>query len=181
MAETPSGGSGPPAPRARSTRPAKSRRAASGKRSRAARVRSPRTSGPRASTITRQQSGAAANGRASGDKWLELVLSVVQAPVGIAQSQAELLVTQIVRTGGLGQRQAERLLTELKTARERAQGRAEQEAGRLDRFVEGKIEDVLNRVNIPTRSDIERLNQSVDLLTAKVESLVSRKDRGGSR
>jgi poly(hydroxyalkanoate) granule-associated protein len=119
--------------------------------------------------------------RANGNRWLELVLSVVQAPVGIAQSQTEMLITQLERTGNLGQREAERLLTELRTAREKAQGRAEQEAGRLDRFIESKIEDVLNRVNIPSRSDIERLNQSVDVLTAKVEALVGRQERGGSR
>src|SRR5207302_6795889 len=115
----------------------------------------------------------------SGNRWLELVLSVVQAPVGIAQSQTEFLIGQLEKTGSLGQREAERLLSELRSARERAQGRAEQEASRLDRFIESKIEDVLNRVNIPSRSDIERLNQSVDILTAKVEALVSRQENPG--
>ena len=49
----------------------------------------------------------------------------------------------------------------------------------LDRFIESRIEDVLNRVNIPSRSDIERLNRSVDLLTTKVDALLSRQ-RGGN-
>jgi poly(hydroxyalkanoate) granule-associated protein len=98
------------------------------------------------------------------------VLSVIQAPMG----KAERLVGDLVRTGQLGQREAERLLRELSIARERAQGRAQIEADRLDRFVEGRIEDVLNRINIPSRSDIERLNTSVDLLTRKVEALISR-------
>jgi len=69
---------------------------------------------------------------------------------------------------------AERVLRELRSARGKAQERAQQEADRLDRFIESRIEDVLNRVNIPSRSDIERLNQSVDLLTSKVEALLSR-------
>jgi poly(hydroxyalkanoate) granule-associated protein len=122
--------------------------------------------------------GASAN----GNKWIELVMSVVQTPVGLATTQADRLVSELVKTGSLGQREAERLLGELKAASDRAQGRAQQESARLDRFIEGRIEDVLNRVNIPTRSDIERLNASVDLLTAKVEALVSRQARsGGSR
>ncbi|GAC1334638.1 MAG: hypothetical protein NVSMB17_16540 [Candidatus Dormibacteria bacterium] len=49
----------------------------------------------------------------------------------------------------------------------------------LDRFIESRIEYVLNRVNIPSRSDIERLNRSVDLLTTKVDALLSR-PRGGN-
>ena len=116
----------------------------------------------------------------NGNRWVELVMSVVQAPVGLATTQADRLVTELVKTGNLGQREAERLLGELKAASDRAQGRAQQESARLDRFIEGRIEDVLNRVNIPSRSDIERLNHSVDVLTAKVEALVGRQDRGGS-
>jgi poly(hydroxyalkanoate) granule-associated protein len=116
----------------------------------------------------------------NANKWVELVLSLVQAPVEMATSQADRLVGELVRTGNLGQREAERLLRELRSASEKAQGRAQQESARLDRFIEGRIEDVLNRVNIPSRSDIERLNHSVDLLTAKVEALVGRQDRGGT-
>ncbi len=143
--------------------------------------RKPAARKPRAAALTDATVDAAANGRANGNRWLELVLSVIQAPVGIAQSQAEVLVTQLEKTGSIGQREADRLLTELRRTREKAQGRAEQEAGRFDRFIESKIEDVLNRINIPSRSDIERLNASVDMLTAKVESLVSRHERGGTR
>jgi poly(hydroxyalkanoate) granule-associated protein len=116
----------------------------------------------------------------NANKWVELVLSLVQAPVDIATTQADRLVGELVRTGNLGQREAERLLGEFRSASEKAQGRAQQESARLDRFIEGRIEDVLNRVNIPSRSDIERLNHSVDVLTAKVEALVGRQDRGGS-
>ena len=71
-------------------------------------------------------------------------------------------VTSMVQAPfGIGRTQAERLV------------------GDFDRFVENRIEDVLNRVNIPSRSDIERLNRSVDVLTAKVEALLSRQERSG--
>ncbi|HEV3234716.1 MAG TPA: phasin family protein [Candidatus Dormibacteraeota bacterium] len=142
----------------------------------------PKKASPNGKHLSPEPSTGLEASRVSGNRWwLELVLSVIQAPVGIAQSQAEFLVTQLERTGNIGQREAERLLSELRSTREKAQGRAEQEAGRIDRFIEGKIEDVLNRINIPSRSDIERLNHSVDVLTAKVEALVSRQERGGSR
>jgi poly(hydroxyalkanoate) granule-associated protein len=115
----------------------------------------------------------------SGNGWLELVTSMVQAPVGMGRAQAERLVGELVKTGNLGQREAERLLSELRAASERAQGRAQSAADGLDRFIENRIEDVLNRVNIPSRSDIERLNRSVDLLTSKVEALLNRHERSG--
>lgn len=132
-----------------------------------------------APTRTRAATPPAAMAR-NANKWVELVMSLVQAPVGLATTQADRLVGELVRTGNLGQREAERLLGELRSASEKAQGRAQQESARLDRFIEGGIEDVLNRVNIPSPSDIERLNHSVDVLTAKVEALVGRQDRGGS-
>lgn len=110
-------------------------------------------------------------------RWFDLILSLVQAPVGAAQSQADRLVAELVRGGQIGQREAERLLREARLAQERAAGRAQHEADRIDRFIESRIEDILNRVNIPSRSDIERLNNSVDILTRKVEALLDR-ERG---
>jgi poly(hydroxyalkanoate) granule-associated protein len=98
----------------------------------------------------------------------------MHAPIGGAQVQAERVVGELQKTGDIGYREAERVLHELRGAREKAQARAQQEADRLDRFIESRIEDILNRVNIPSRSDIERLNSSVDHLTAKVEALLSR-------
>jgi hypothetical protein len=89
---------------------------------------------------------AATNGGSTA-RWLELVGSLVQAPVVVGRDQAARLQSA---TDG------------------------------LDRFIESRIEDVLNRVNIPSRSDIERLNRSVDVLTAKVEALLNRHDRGGN-
>lgn len=106
----------------------------------------------------------------SSNGWLELVLSMVQA---------ERLVGELVKTGNLGQREAERLVNEVRGAGERAQGRAQSAADGLDHFIESRIEVVLNRINIPSRSDIERLNQSVNALTAKVETLLNRHERSG--
>ncbi|MHB8508726.1 MAG: phasin family protein [Candidatus Dormibacteria bacterium] len=113
----------------------------------------------------------------AGGNWLDLVFSLIQAPVGVATARAEQLVADLVRGGQMGQREAERLVRELRSTSEKAQVRASQEADRLDRFVESRIEDVLNRVNIPSRSDIERLNESVDVLASKVEALLSRQER----
>jgi poly(hydroxyalkanoate) granule-associated protein len=110
----------------------------------------------------------------SSSNWLDLALSLVQAPVGLAQSQVERLVGELVKTGQLGQREAEKLLNEVRRARVLASDKGRSEADRLDHFIEQRIEEVLNRVNIPSRSDIDRLNVSVEVLTSKVEALLSR-------
>jgi poly(hydroxyalkanoate) granule-associated protein len=178
MAEALPGGSGRPS----GARGKKSRRRSTST-ARSARRKPASGAARRPSSTSRSaaKQAAADASRANNNNWLEAVLSVVTAPLTIAQSQTELLVSQLEKTGSLGQREGERVITEIRAARERAQGRAEQEAGRLDRFIESKIEDVLNRINIPSRTDIERLNHSVDILTAKVEALVSRQERGGTR
>jgi poly(hydroxyalkanoate) granule-associated protein len=135
---------------------------------------------PASRTRAASASPPVARDATDGNRLLELVMSMIQAPVGLATSQADRIVTELVRTGNQGQREAERLLGELRTTPERAHGRAQLETARIDRFIESRIEDVLNRVNIPSRSDIERLNHSVDLLTAKVEALISRQARGSN-
>ena len=88
---------------------------------------------------------------AGAGSWPALALAVVQGQLG-----------------GLG------------NAKTRAGQRAQVEADRIDRFLESRIEDVLNRINIPSRSDIERLNRSVDVLTHKVETLLARQTEARS-
>lgn len=90
-----------------------------------------------------------------GNGWLELVTTLVQAPVGMGRAQAERLVGELVKS----------------------QGKAQSAADGFDRFIENRIEDVLNRLNIPSRSDIDRLHRSVDLLTTKVEALLKKHER----
>jgi len=85
-------------------------------------------------------------------RWPALALSLVQGGLGSAQHQLLHTKTQ-------------------------AGQRAQREADRLDRFLEQRIEDILNRLNIPSRSDIDRLNRSVDVLTRKVETLLARDAR----
>jgi poly(hydroxyalkanoate) granule-associated protein len=136
-----------------------------------------KATGARRSTSRRRVvASPAVDGRGNG--WLDLLSAMVQAPVGLGRAQAERLVGELVKTGNLGQREAERLVSELRAASGRAQDRAQSASAGFDRFLESRIEDVLNRVNIPSRSDIERLNRSVDVLTAKVDALLGRHERG---
>ena len=86
------------------------------------------------------------------------------AATGGAGSWLEMFTAVVQAPVGVGRDQAARL---------------QSAADGLDRFIENRIEDVLNRVNIPSRSDIERLNRSVEVLTTKVEALLSRQ-RGGN-
>ena len=83
---------------------------------------------------------------------------------GGASSWLEMVTAVVQAPVGMGRDQAAKL---------------QSAADGLDRFIENRIEYVLNRVNIPSRSDIERLNRSVDVLTAKVDALLARQ-RGGN-
>ena len=116
---------------------------AEARRSRAGQPAARRATKPSAAPTRPTPAEPTATGGASN--WLEMLRSVVQAPVGMGRDRA----------------------AKLQSA-----------ADGLDRMIENRIEDVLNRVNIPSRSDIERLNRSVDLLTAKVEALLSRQRNG---
>jgi hypothetical protein len=52
----------------------------------------------------------------------------------------------------------------------------ERRRGELETIVDAAIEQALNRLAIPSRRDVERLNRRIDELTRRVESL-----NGGSR
>ena len=47
---------------------------------------------------------------------------------------------------------------------------------RLDDMVERRVQDMLERLNIPTKNDVNKLNERLDEITRKVETLL--KDHG---
>lgn len=72
-------------------------------------------------------------------------------------------VDQLVKDGELPQDEAKQLKDEIKT-------RTQTFKQRLDELVERRVQDVLAKLNIPTKAEIERLNQKLDELSRRLEA-----------
>jgi polyhydroxyalkanoate synthesis repressor PhaR len=72
-------------------------------------------------------------------------------------------VDQLVKSGEIPQEEAKQLKDEIKS-------RTHTFKQRLDELVERRVQDVLAKLNIPTKAEIERLNAKLDELSRRLEA-----------
>jgi polyhydroxyalkanoate synthesis repressor PhaR len=72
-------------------------------------------------------------------------------------------VDQLVKSGEIPQDEAKQLKDEIKT-------RTQTFKQRLDELVEKRVQDVMAKLNIPTKAEIERLNQRLDEVSKKLDA-----------
>ncbi len=97
----------------------------------------------------------------------KVVLASVGA-VGLAQDEIENFVNRLVKRGEIAEKDARKLLKEA-TDKRRHSTRG------FDRQVEKQMDKVMDRMNIPSKKDIETLSAKIGELSAKVEELKKEK------
>ena len=98
---------------------------------------------------------------------LDAVRKVLLASVGavaLAQDELEDFVNKLVDRGEIAEKDGRSLVHDMVEKRKKQTAKAEQE---LDQ----RIEELLHRMNVPTKSDIEALSAKVTELSAKVDEL----------
>jgi polyhydroxyalkanoate synthesis repressor PhaR len=82
----------------------------------------------------------------------------------LSEDKIEENVDELVRTGEIPQDEAKKLKDEIKT-------RSQTFKQRLDELVETRVQDVLKRLTLPSKSEINALTKRVEELTAQIDEL----------
>ena len=98
---------------------------------------------------------------------LEVTRKVLLASIGavaLAQEEIENFVDKLVERGEIAERDGKKLVREVmdKRKKEAKQGQDE---------VEKRVDDLLTRMNVPTKNDIDALSAKITALTKKVDEL----------
>jgi poly(hydroxyalkanoate) granule-associated protein len=102
-----------------------------------------------------------------GKPLLHGVRRVLMAGIGamaLAQDEIDDFVNKLIERGEIAEKDGRKLINDIK---ERRRQKAQEAEGKLEKRVEG----LLDRMNIPTRSDIRELNAKIALLAEKVDAL----------
>jgi poly(hydroxyalkanoate) granule-associated protein len=119
------------------------------------------------------------NGKEAGSTFVELLRKMLLAGVGavaMTRDEAEQFVNKLVERGELAQKDAEKLLHDVQNRLR--QGRPEAAKEQAEKFgarFEQGMEEFLNRLNIPSKHDIEELSAKIAQLSARVEELRKQK------
>ena len=98
---------------------------------------------------------------------LEATRKVLLASIGavaLAQEEIEIFVNKLVERGEIAEKDGKKLVRDVMEKRKKEAKKAEDE---LDK----RLEDLLDRMNVPTKSDIEALSAKITALSKKVDEL----------
>lgn len=93
----------------------------------------------------------------------KLMLASIGA-MALAQDELENLAKRLVERGQIAEQDSKRLVREIVERRRQGTQRAEDE-------MEKRVEELLQRMNVPTKSDIESLSAKIETLSKKVDEL----------
>ncbi len=96
---------------------------------------------------------------------LEYIKKSVLTGVGMAlrsKKEIEELAKEFAEQSEMNQKEAKDFLDD-------CQEKYEEAKSGLDKKIEGTIEKILTKLDLPSRSDIDALNQRIDALTEKLE------------
>jgi poly(hydroxyalkanoate) granule-associated protein len=106
---------------------------------------------------------------------LEMARKVLLAGIGavaLTQEEVEKFVQKLTERGEIAEKDGRRLINELMEKRRRKTEKASAEA---DVTYESRMEEILARMNIPSKSDIDALSRKIGALTEKVDELSKQK------
>lgn len=110
-------------------------------------------------------------GQDGGGPFLEGLRRVLLAGIGVfvlAQEEIEDFVSKLVDRGEIAEKDARKLVSDVMERRKKdVQETTKRTSGEVDK----RIEDVLGTLNVPTKSEIEKLSEQIAELSKKVDEL----------
>jgi polyhydroxyalkanoate synthesis repressor PhaR len=98
------------------------------------------------------------------------VLSWFDSSFG-SEQEVEANIDKAVQAGEVSQDEAKKLKDEIRS-------RTASIKKKMDEMVERRVQDVLERLNIPTKNDLSKLNERLDAITQKFETLLNGQNKG---
>jgi poly(hydroxyalkanoate) granule-associated protein len=106
-------------------------------------------------------------GEEERNPFVDMTRKVLLASIGavaIAQEELETFVNKLVERGEIAEQDGKKLVRDVMERRKKEAKKAEDE-------LEKRMEEILDRMNVPTKSDIEALSAKITALTKKVDEL----------
>jgi len=105
-----------------------------------------------------------------GTRFFETLRKVLLASVGamaLATDEAEEFIGRLVQRGQIAQEEGRKLVQEMMAkSRERRE--------KMEASLDARIEKALERLNVPTKAEMESLSKSIDELSKKIDKLAKK-------
>jgi len=102
---------------------------------------------------------------------LEMTRKILYASIGavaLTQEEVEKFVNKLIERGEIAEKDGRKLIKDIMEKRRKKGEEVQTDA---QSQVDGRMKDILDRMNIPSKSDIESLNEKITVLTEKIDEL----------
>jgi poly(hydroxyalkanoate) granule-associated protein len=120
----------------------------------------------------------AENGTSTSSSLVEGLRRLLLASIGavaLSRDETEMFLNKLVERGELAQKDAEKLLRELQNRVRQSRPQVGPQVEKIGARMEQGVEEFLNRLNIPSKRDIDELSAKIAQLAARVEELRKQK------
>ena len=103
---------------------------------------------------------------------LEMTRKILLASIGavaLTQEEVEKFVNKLIERGEIAEKDGRKLIKDIMDKRRK---KTEEVRTETEEQVDSRLNDVLGRMNIPSKSDINVLNERIGILTEKVDELI---------
>lgn len=103
----------------------------------------------------------------SQHQMMEMMRRMVLATIGaavIAQEEIEAIINKLVERGEIAEKDGKKLINEMMEKRKGKTANVGDEIGK-------SVESVLNKMNIPSKADVDVLSQKITALSKKIDDL----------
>jgi len=104
---------------------------------------------------------------------LEMTRKILLASIGavaLTQEEVEKFVNKLIERGEIAEKDGRKLVKDIMEKRKK---KTEEVRTETEEQVDSRLNDVLGRMNIPSKSDIDVLNERIGTLTEKVDELIA--------
>ncbi len=130
--------------------------------------KTPPTSAPESGTT------ASAIGHNPILKALRSTLLIVMGTLAVGKEELEAIVNRLVEKGELAEKDARELLNDLLERRKDITGTTAKVEAKIEDLIDARLEAVLDRLNVPSRRNVEELARKIAELAEKVDELSRR-------
>jgi poly(hydroxyalkanoate) granule-associated protein len=102
---------------------------------------------------------------------LEMTRKILYASIGavaLTQEEVEKFVNKLIERGEIAEKDGRKLIKDIMAKRHTKRDEVQADA---QEQVNGRMKDILDRMNIPSKSDIDALNEKITILTEKIDEM----------
>jgi len=102
---------------------------------------------------------------------LHKVLLAGIGAVSLAQEEIEDFVNKLIEKGEIAEKDGRKMLEDIDKKRKEQTKKVKKQTDKAEKEMDKQLDSLLSRLNVPTKSDIDGLNDKIAALTQKIDEL----------